>query len=101
MNLIEHLEHIVGLVGKAADAEIKGALLAMEEEVRGTQAAADKYLALQKTQPKKPGTECPFCGEMTFQLLKITPHLHLGPAGGRYGHYKCDSCGKTDEKEMP
>ena len=60
MNLIEHLEFVIGLVGKATDAEIKGALLAMEEEVRGTQAAADKYLALQKAQraesqaPSKP-----------------------------------------------
>ena len=33
MNPIEHLEHIIGLLGKATPAEIKGALLAIREQL--------------------------------------------------------------------
>jgi len=101
MKLIEHLEHILGLVDRSAPySQIKGSLLAMREEVEGYEHTAQKYADLKKAEPKKTGESCPFCGEMTFRLIEIKPHLHLGPAGGRYGHYKCDSCGKTDEKEM-
>jgi len=49
----------------------------MEEELRGTQAAADKHLALVQeyaayklTHPQPvTGEKCPFCNRMTLQLV--------------------------------
>ena len=52
MKLIEHLEHVIGLVGKSTPAEIKGALLAMHEEVEGQQQATQNYLALVEAKAK-------------------------------------------------
>jgi hypothetical protein len=47
MKLIEHLEMVIGLVERSASqAEIKGALLGMHEEVAGAQCTADEKLAL-------------------------------------------------------
>ncbi|SRR6266478_1452534 len=47
MKLIEHLEHVLGLVERSAPySEIKGALLGMHEELAGAQRAADQNLKL-------------------------------------------------------
>jgi hypothetical protein len=47
MNLIEHLEYVIGLVERSASqSEIKGALVGMREEVSGYQNAATNQVAL-------------------------------------------------------
>ncbi len=49
MNLIEHLEYVIGLVDRsAANAEIKGALVAMHQEVEGQERATKDQGALNK-----------------------------------------------------
>ena|SRR2546427_9283729 len=47
MKLIEHLEHLLGLVERRASyAEIKGSLLAMHQEMEGAQRASEETNAL-------------------------------------------------------
>lgn len=49
MNLIEHLEHVLRLVERpASQSEIKGALLAMQEEVSGYEQASLEQSKLNK-----------------------------------------------------
>jgi hypothetical protein len=49
MKLIEHLEHVLGLVEQSAPySEIKGSLLAMREEIEGYEQAASNQVALAK-----------------------------------------------------
>jgi hypothetical protein len=116
MNAIEHLEHIIGLVGKAPDSEIKGKLIAIREEVSGNAAAAAQYselaekyaalekkhLTLQNAQPKETGEKCPFCKLMTLQLIDTEPIPGLELHGIKTGHYKCANpkCGKTYDKQV-
>jgi hypothetical protein len=47
MKLIEHLEFVIGLVERSASqAEIKGALLGMREEIEGYERTASDHVAL-------------------------------------------------------
>jgi hypothetical protein len=49
MNLTEHLEHVIRLVERpATQSEIKGACLAMQEEVSGYEQAAANQVAVNK-----------------------------------------------------
>ena len=49
MKLIEHLEHVIGLVDRSAsNSEVKSALLAMHEEVAGHDRAVAEQVALNK-----------------------------------------------------
>ena len=53
MKLVEHLEFVINLVGKAPDSEIKGHLIAMREEVSGYEAAATNQAKFDEEQSKK------------------------------------------------
>jgi hypothetical protein len=47
MNLIEHLEYVIGLVERSASqAEVKSALIGMREEIEGYEAASAKKINL-------------------------------------------------------
>ena len=88
--------------------EKKSALLteqvsALEREnTRLTTEVAQLRQQLQQLQPaQQPADTCPYCRRATGQLEDIKPHVHLGAAGLKVGYYKCSSCGKKYEKEMP
>ena len=58
---------------------------------------------LQEIQPvKRPGDICPYCRRATGQLIEVKPSAnpHFGLLGFKDGHYKCESCGKSYEKEL-
>jgi len=69
MKLIEHLEHIIGLLERGeSPAKIKASLVAMTEEVSGYEQAATKAIKLAEKQPQPPQSTPP---EIAKQLLEL------------------------------
>ena len=69
MNLTQHLEHIIGLVERSAPyLEIKSSLLAMHEEVHGTEQAAANAIKLAEKQKSTTNSSPP---EVATQLAEL------------------------------
>ena len=76
--------------------EARTRISALEIENRQLRAQLDDFQPV-----AKPADMCPYCRRPTGQLEDIKPHRYLGPAGLKVGYYKCSSCQKTYEKDMP
>src|SRR6266542_2835300 len=93
MNLVEHLEHIIGLVERGEPLpKIKASLVAMSEEVSGYQQAATKAITLTEKQLALDAPRADQFVEMKKQLAELKRDLEIvknkpsavgppGPAG--------------------
>lgn len=96
MNVIEHLEHVIGLIGKAPNSEIKSKLIGIREEVAENAASAakyselaEKYAALQKAQANESqGHPKPALGD----LVESMGVLWKRTATGFEPHPYCKEC---------
>ena len=76
MNLVEHLEFVIGLVERGEPLpKIKASLIAMTEEVSGYEQAAAKAIKLCEEKPTPPDSESPGVAAQLLELQKAVLEL--------------------------